>query len=224
MRYEIKGGNLPYLVCYLENGEGVVTEAGGMAWHSENISVDTKGRGGLGKMFGRAFSGESMFQNIYTAHGGPGEIAFASSFPGMILPVEISSVRELIVQKKAFLASETSVNTEVYFQKKLGAGFFGGEGFIMQRVFGHGLVFLEVDGAIEEKELGVAEKLIIDTGYLLAMDSTCRMDIVSAGNLKSMVFGGEGFFNTVISGPGKVYLQSMPINKLMSLMNFGKSN
>lgn len=218
MKYEIKGDNLPYVICYLENGESIVSESGAMAWHSPNMEVETKGRGGLGKMFGRAFSGESMFQNIYTARSGQGEIAFASSFPGLILAINIDASNELIVQKKAFLASEESVETEVTFQRKLGAGFFGGEGFIMQRVYGNGIVFLEVDGSIEERELASGERIIIDTGYLLAMDSTCSMDIIKAGNMKSMLFGGEGLFNTVITGPGKVYLQTMPISNLLSLI------
>lgn len=218
MEYEIKGNNLPYVICYLESGESIVSEAGAMAWHSSNMEVETKGRGGIGKMFGRAFSGESMFQNIYTPRSGRGEIAFASSFPGLILAIDLSGGKDLVVQKRAFLASEVGVDTEIFFQKKLGAGFFGGEGFIMQRLYGNGTAFLEVDGSIEERILASGEKIIIDTGYLLAMDSTCSMDIVSAGNMKSMIFGGEGFFNTVINGPGKVYLQTMPLNHLLSLI------
>ncbi|MGF0040566.1 TIGR00266 family protein [Peptoniphilaceae bacterium SGI.131] len=217
MQYEVRGGDLPVVVCRLAQGESVVSEAGAMSWYTDGIAVETKGRGGLGKMFGRAFSGEKMFQNIYTARSGPGEIAFASSFPGSILAYEVSPANELIVQKRAFLASEESVETEVSFQRKIGVGFFGGEGFIMQRLYGKGLAFLEIDGSLQLYELEAGQKLIIDTGYLVAMSPTCSIDIQSTGNMKTMFFGGEGFFNTVVTGPGKVYLQTMPISKLFGL-------
>lgn len=217
MQYEVRGGDLPVVVCRLAQGESIVSEAGAMSWYTDGIVVETKGRGGLGKMFGRAFAGEKMFQNIYTAKKGPGEIAFASSFPGSILAYEVSGGNELIVQKKAFLASEEGVETEVFFQRKLGTGFFGGEGFIMQRLYGRGLAFLEIDGSLQLYELEAGQRLIVDTGYLVAMSTTCSMDIQSTGNMKTMFFGGEGIFNTVVTGPGKVYLQTMPINKLFGL-------
>ncbi|NMA50320.1 MAG: TIGR00266 family protein [Mollicutes bacterium] len=217
MKYEIKGDNLPVVIVHLNQNESIVSEAGAMSWHTEGINVNTKGRGGLGKMIGRGFSGETMFQNIYTAQSDNQQIAFASSFPGSIVKVDISNGNELIVQKRSFLASSINVNTEIFFQKKLGAGLFGGEGFIMQKLIGEGIAFLEVDGSFHAYTLDANEKMIIDTGYLVAMDSTCSMDIQSAGNLKSMLLGGEGLFNTVIKGPGKIYLQSMPLAKLRSL-------
>ena len=149
MKYEIKGGSFPVVICSLENGEKMITEKGSMAWMSPNMQMETHG-GGIGRMFSKAFSGESMFQNHYTAKGGPGMIAFTSSFPGEIRAVEIAPGREMIVQKSAFLASEAGVNLSIHFQKRLGAGLFGGEGFIMQRLSGCGTAFVEIDGDIME--------------------------------------------------------------------------
>ena len=161
-------------------------------------------------MLGKLFSGESMFQNRYTAQGGPGMIAFASSFPGSIRCVEISPARPIVAQKSAFLASERGVELSVFFQKKLGAGFFGGEGFIMQKLSGSGIAFLEIDGSAIEYDLGVGQQMIIDTGYLAMMDSTCTIDVVTVKGVKNVLVGGEGLFNTVVTGPGRIVLQSMP--------------
>lgn len=212
MRYEIKGETLPVVVCELENGEKMITERGSMSWMSPNMKMETGTNGGLGKAFGRMFSGEAMFQNTYTAMGGQGMIAFASSFPGKILAFDIAPGRDLIVQKAGFLASEVGVNLSVFFQKKIGAGLFGGEGFIMQRLSGQGTAFVEFDGHIVEYDLAPGQQIIVDTGYLAALDATCSMDIQSVPGLKNMVFGGEGLFNTVITGPGHIWLQTMPIN------------
>ena len=213
MRYEIKGDSLPVVICHLNPGEKMITEKGSMSFMSPNMQMETE-TGGLGKAFGRMFSGESFFRNIYTAKGSEGMIAFASSFPGSIQAVEISAGRELIVQKSGFLASESTVELSVHFQKKVGAGFFGGEGFILQKLSGHGTAFIEVDGALLEYELQKGEQLVLDTGYLAAMDATCDMSIQQVAGLKNKLFGGEGFFNTVITGPGKVWIQTMPINKV----------
>nr|WP_178633746.1 TIGR00266 family protein [uncultured Mediterraneibacter sp.] len=214
MRYEIKGDTLPVVVCYLENGEQMITERGSMSWMSPNMKMETTTNGGIGKAFGRMFSGEAMFQNRYTAQGGNGMIAFASSFPGQIVAREIGPGRELIVQKSGFLASEAGVDLSVFFQKKLGAGLFGGEGFIMQRLSGQGIAFLEFDGHVVEYELRPGQQIVIDTGYLAAMDTTCSMEIQTVPGLKNMVFGGEGVFNTIVSGPGHVWLQTMPISNV----------
>ena len=157
------------------------------------------------------FAGEALFQNRYTAMGGNGMIAFASSFPGDIRAFEIRPGRDLIVQKSGFLAAEESVDISIHFQKKLGAGFFGGEGFIMQRLSGQGTAFVEFDGHVVEYELMPGQSIIVDTGYLAAMDATCSMDIQTVSGVKNALFGGEGFFNTVITGPGHIYLQSMPV-------------
>lgn len=214
MRYEIKGAPLPVVTCYVEPNETLITEKGSMSWMTPNMKMETTTNGGLGKAFGRMFSGEALFQNKYTAIGNEGMITFASSFPGDILAFNISKGNEMIVQKSAFLASEESVRLSVYFQKKLGSGFFGGEGFIMQKLSGNGVAFVEFDGHIETYDLGVGESMIIDTGYLAAMTSGCTMEIQSVPGLKNKFLGGEGFFNTKVTGPGKIYLQTMPINSV----------
>ena len=211
MQYTILGNDLPVVTCNLAPGESMITERGSMAWMSPNMKMETAA-GGLGKAFGRMFSGEAIFQNIYTAQGGPGMIAFASSFPGSIRAVQVAPGRDVIAQKAAFLASERSVELSVHFQKKLGAGFFGGEGFIMQRLSGSGIAFLEIDGAAIEYDLAPGQQMIVDTGYLAMMDATCSMDIQTVPGLKNKFFGGEGFFNTVITGPGRIVLQTMPIS------------
>ena len=171
MKYEIKGDTLPVVICHLDSGETMISESGAMSWMSPNMQMETTSNGGLGKAFGRMFSGESLFQNRYTAKGGPGMIAFASSFPGSIKAFEIGPGKEYIFQKKTFLAAESGVNLSVHFQKKFASGFFGGEGFIMQRITGCGMVFLEIDGYCKEYNLGVGESIIVDTGYLLTNSS-----------------------------------------------------
>ena len=189
----------------------MITESGAMSWMSPNMNMETTSGGGVGKMLGRALSGDSLFQNRYTAVGGQGLIAFASSFPGEIMAVEITPDKPMIVQKSAFLAATEGVQLSVYFKKKLGAGFFGGEGFIMQQLTGNGTAFIEIDGSIQEYNLQAGQEIIVDTGYLAAMDATCSMDIVTVKGAKNMFLGGEGLFNTVVRGPGRVMLQSMPI-------------
>ena len=211
MQYEIIGGNLPAVLCRLTRGEKIICEAGGMSWMDGVFKMETTG-GGIGKMFGRMFSGESMFTNTYTAQQ-DGEIAFASSFPGQILAINLTPGKSIIAQKKAFLACEPCVEMSVFFQKKFGKGLFGGEGFIMQKFTGSGIVFLEVDGAIKEYVLAPGEKKIMDTGHLVMMDDTCKMDIERIAGVKNALFGGEGLFNTVVTGPGRIVIQTMPISK-----------
>lgn len=213
MRYEIKGESLPVAICYLEAGEKMITERGSMSFMSPNMQMETSA-GGFGKALGRMFSGESIFQNTYTAQGGNGMIAFASSFPGSIVPIQIEPGKEKIVQKSAFLAAEAGVNLSVHIQQKLGAGFFGGEGFIMQKLSGDGTAFIEVDGSLLEYDLAAGQQMIIDTGYLAAMDASCTMEIRQVPGLKNKLLGGEGLFNTVVSGPGKIWIQTMPIYKV----------
>lgn len=218
MRYEIKGETLPVVVCHLEAGERMITERGSMSWMSPNMKMETSSNGGIGKMFGRAFSGEAMFQNNYTAMGGPGLIAFSSSFPGSVKAFEITSGNEIILQKSAFLASEDTVQLSTHFHKRFGSGLFGGEGFILQKVSGNGIVFAEFDGHVVEYELQAGQQIIVDTGHLAAMSSTCQMDIQTISGLKNVFFGGEGLFNTVITGPGHVWLQTMPISNVASAL------
>lgn len=212
MNYEIKGGVFPVVECRLEDREQMITEKGSMVWMSPNMQMETAG-GGIGKMFSKAFSGESMFQNIYTARGA-GLIAFGSSFPGRIMPLQISPGREMIVQKTAFLASESSVELSIHFNKKLGAGVFGGEGFIMQRLSGSGTAFVEIDGELVEYELSAGQQIVVDTGNVAGFEVGVQIDIQQVPGLKNKLLGGEGLFNTVLTGPGKVWLQTMPISSV----------
>ena len=196
MKYSIEGEPLPVVICELEANEKMITEKGAMSWMSPNMKMETVG-GGAGKMFGRMFSGESMFVNHYTAEGGPGMIAFASSFPGAIRAFELEPGKDIVCQKTAFLAST-----------------FGGEGFIMQKLSVKGVVFVEFDGYIKEYELSAGQSIVVDTGYLAAMDASCSLEIQKVPGVKNMLFGGEGVFNTVIKGPGRIWLQSMPIGQM----------
>ena len=214
MQYKIEGTPLPVVICQLDRGECMMTEKGSMSWMTPNMKMETTSNGGIGKALGRMLAGESIFQNRYTAEGGEGMIAFASSFPGTILPVEITPDRPVIVQKSAFLAGVESVDISLFLQKKLGAGFFGGEGFIMQKLSGEGIVFVETEGSTVEYDLAPRQQMIVDTGYLAMMDATCSMDITAVKGAKNMFFGGEGAFNTVITGPGKIVLQTMPVNSV----------
>ena len=214
IRYEIEGGNLPVVICYPEPGQTLCCESGAMSWMSTNMKMETNSGGGAKKVFGRLFSGESLFMNEYTAMGGEGMIAFASSFPGSIIPFRVTPDQGIIVQKSGFLAMEKGLDVSIYFQKKLRSGFFGGEGFIMQRISGDGLVFLELSGYCKEYTLGVGQSVIMNTGYLAAMSDTCTMDIEMVKGAKNIFLGGEGLFNTRVTGPGKVYIQSMPISNM----------
>lgn len=217
MKYTIQGEPLPVVICELEAGEKMITEGGSMSWMSPNMRMETSG-GGIGKALGRMFSGEKIFQNIYTAEGGNGMIAFASSFPGAIRAVEITPDRPIIAQKSAFLAATAGVELSVHFQKKLGAGFFGGEGFIMQKLSGRGLAFLEIDGTTVEYDLAPGQRMIVDTGYLALADASVDVDIESVKGAKNVLFGGEGLFNTVVTGPGRITLQTMPMSQFANLI------
>ncbi len=214
MRYEIQGGNFPVLVCTLDAGEKMITEGGGMSWMTPNMQMETSSNGGIGKMLGRMMTKESLFQNNYTAQGGEGMIAFASSLPGEIVALDVAPGKEYVAQKSAFLASTAGVQLSTFFQKKLGAGFFGGEGFIMQKLSGSGTAFIEIDGAAMRYNLAAGQQLIVDTGHVVLMSASCSMDIVTVKGVKNVLFGGEGLFNTVVTGPGEVVLQTLPVPKL----------
>ena len=211
IKYEIEGANLPIVICYPEPGQTLCTESGAMSWMSPNMKMETNTGGGLKKVFGRMFSGESIFMNEYTAEDKPGMIAFASSFPGSIIPYHVTPNCGIIVQKHGFLAMEKGLELSIYFQKKLGKALFGGEGFIMQKIQGDGIVFLEIDGFCKEYELAAGESIVVDTGYLAAMSESCTMEIETVKGAKNIFFGGEGLFHTRVTGPGKVYIQSMPV-------------
>ena len=212
MRYEIKGGAFPVVVCELADGEQMITEKGSMVWMSPNMQMDTRG-GGLGKMFSKAFSGESIFQNIYTARGA-GMIAFGSSFQGQIKAVTIAPGQDMILQKTAFLAAEPGVELSIHFNKKLGTGLFGGEGFIMQRLSGSGVAFAEIDGELVEYELREGQQIVADTGNVAGFTAGVKMEIQQVPGMKNKLLGGEGLFNTLLTGPGKIWLQTMPISSV----------
>lgn len=217
MQYEIKGDQLPVVVCTLNPGESMITERGAMSWMTSNMKMETQA-GGVGKAIGRMFSGESMFQNRYTAEGSQGLIAFASSFPGEIRAIQIAPGQSIIAQKTAFLAAEPGVELSVFFRKKLGAGFFGGEGFIMQKLSGNGTAFVEIDGSVVEYQLQPGQTMLLDTGYLAMMDETVQMDIEMVHGVKNVLLGGEGLFNTKVTGPGRVWIQTMPISKVAQII------
>ena len=223
METKIIGETLPAVICKLQKGESIITENGGMSWMDSNLEMKTTTNGGLMKGIGRAFAGESIFMNQYTAKEDGAEIAFSSCFPGQIVEFNLQEGETIIAQKRAFLCSESTVDISMQFRKKLGAGFFGGEGFIMQKITGPGKVFLEIDGTVVKKDLQAGEKLKVDNGYVAAMTKDVKLDIQRVKGVKNIIFGGEGLFLTSLEGPGTVWLQTMPISKLSSLLYIGNS-
>ena len=222
MEYEIVGDTLPVVICHLNKGEKMISDSGAMSWMDPCMKMETNG-GGAGKIIGRIFSGETLFRNSYTANK-DGLIAFASSFPGKIVAIDVEPGKEVIIQKSAFLASEENVETSVFFNKKFSSGIFGGEGFILTKISGHGTCFIEIDGSTVEYNLLPGQQMVIDTGYLAMMDATCKMDIQSVPGLKNKFLGGEGLFNTVVTGPGRIVVQTMPISAVAnSLARFFNS-
>lgn len=223
MEAKIVGDMLPAVICKLKNGESIITENGGMSWMDDALEMKTTTNGGIMKGIGRAFAGESIFMNVYTAGKDDAEIAFSSSFPGQILEFDLKEGETIIAQKRAFLCSEKTVDIKMQFRKKLGAGFFGGEGFIMQKITGPGKVYLEIDGNVIKRELKEGEKIKVDNGYVAAMTQDVKLDIETVKGVKNILFGGEGLFVTSLKGPGTVYLQTMPVSKLASLLYLGQS-
>ena len=214
MEYEIIGGSFPIVECTLKNGESMITQSGSMAWMDQTIKMDTSTNGGIGKVVGRLFTNEHLFQNIYTSEKDGSKIAFGTSVPGSIMAIKLQAGQSLICQKSAFLASYGNIELSTFFNKKIGVGIFGGEGFIMQRLTGDGIVFIEIDGSSKEFNLDAGQQLVLSTGYLVSMDESCTIDVQTVKGLKNIFLGGEGIFNTVITGPGKVVCQTMPLPKL----------
>lgn len=218
MQTEVGGGMLPFVTWKLNQGESVITENGGMSWMTNDMKMETTTNGGFMKGIGRAFAGESIFMNKYTAENNNQEIVFSSSFPGQILEFNLQEGNSIIAQKRAFLCSESTVDMKITFNKKIGAGLFGGEGFIMQKISGPGKVFLEIDGSAVVKDLAEGEILKVDNGYVAAMTEGVTMDITTVAGVKNILFGGEGLFLTTLKGPGRVWIQSMPIGQLSSIL------
>ena len=217
MNYEIKHEPFPVLEMRLDDNEEVQCQSGAMAWMTPNMEMQTSTGGGIGKLFGRMFAGDHAFVNKYIAHG-QGMITFSSDFVGTILAVEVKPGKDFIVQKSGYLASYGNIEQSVFFQKKLGAAFFGGEGFVMQRFSGNGIVFVEIDGYCQQYELAAGQKIVLSTGYLAAMEATCSMDIQTVKGAMNVLFGSENMFLTTVSGPGKIYIQTKPISQVASAL------
>ncbi len=213
MEYEIKGGAFPMVVCRLQKGETMKNETGAMAYMTSDMKMETNTGGGLLKGLGRALSGDTIFLNFFTAQSDNQEIGFSSCTPGKIIPIRLNGSNSIIGQKNAFLAAEEGVNLDMHFRNKLGAGIFGGEGFILQKFTGNGIVFLEIDGEVIEYDLQPGEKLLADPGHIAAMDESVDFDIERVKGAKNMLFG-EGLFFARLQGPGKVWIQTMPISRL----------
>ncbi|HRF48967.1 MAG TPA: TIGR00266 family protein [Anaerolineales bacterium] len=215
MEYKLIGSTLQAVLIELDPGETVYSESGGMAWMSHNIDMKTSGRGGgLGGILKRAVSGESLFLVEYTSMGGKGLVAFASDFPGKIIPVMLQEGQSLIAQKSAFMVAEKTVGLDIHFRRKLGAGLFGGEGFIMQKITGPGLAFVSLDGEIVEYTLEANQMLKVDTGHVAMFEPTVSFDIEMVKGFTNILFGGEGLFLATLRGPGRIWLQTMPTQNL----------
>lgn len=219
MKYEIKGGAFPVVELIMNSGDVIVSEAGAMAWRDPSITCESNVDGGIKQLFGRALSGETLMLNHYTASKDNSRIAFSSCVPGSIVAVEVKEGQPLICQKHAFLAAVGNVELSVHFNNRARVGLFAGEGFIMEKISGNGIVFLEIDGSVYDYDLVEGEKMIVSTGHLVSMSSTCSIDVEMINGAKNIFFGGEGFFNTVITGPGKVTVQTMPISKIGHAVN-----
>ena len=217
MQYSIEGGSLPALIISLDPGEKLISEVGGRTWSRGDVITETTSNGGAGKALGRMLTGESLFMSTYTAQG-PSEVAFTSSFPGRIIPRELGPGQSVIAQKSAFLCASYGVDLSVHMNKKVGTGLVGGEGFLMQKITGPGLAFFEIDGYCKEYDLQPGERIVCDTGVVALMDETVTMEVQTVKGLKNKLLGGEGLFDTVLIGPGKVYLQTMTIAKLAGLL------
>lgn len=220
MQHEILGGNLPVAIMYPQFGQTLYSQGGAMSWMSPNMDMSTNS-GGLGRGLSRMFAGESFFLNYYTSKNGPGTIAMSSKFPGTIRALELDGSRSYILQKQSFLAATDGIRQDVILQRNIGSGLFGGEGFVLQKLSGVGTLFIEIDGFAWETTLAPGQEIVVSSGYLAYMDDTCTLDIQQVPGWKNKFFGGEGWFNTVIKGPGKVVLQTHPLSSMAALFYTG---
>jgi uncharacterized protein (TIGR00266 family) len=214
MEYEIKGTDMPMLEIQIRQGEAIYTESGGMAWMSEGIDMQTSGRGGLGKMLGRALAGESLFLTTYTCQAAQATIVFTPEFPGAIIPLPLQAGHTIIAQKDAFMCAEDDVQMEMHFRKRLGAGLFGGEGFILQKLTGPGMAFVEIAGEVQQYQLEAGQRMKVDPGHIAMFEPTVDYDIEMVRGVTNIFFGGEGLFLATLTGPGRVWLQTMPLANL----------
>lgn len=216
MKYEIHGTNLQTLDIYLQQGESLFTESGGMAWMTGDIEMETNTRGGIMKGLARSFAGESLFLTTYTCRGQGALITFTPEAPGTVMPIELQPGESRICQKDAFMVAESSVQLEVHFRKKLGAGIFGGEGFILQKLTGPGTAWAEIAGELRSYTLKPGQTMRIDPGHIAMYEPTVDYDISRIKGARNILFGGEGLFLATLTGPGKVWLQSLPLSNLAS--------
>jgi len=214
LQYRIEGTTLPVVTVTLSPGDRIFSSSGGMSWMTQAVEMDTNTGGGLSKMFKRALSGESIFIVDYYVDKGQGEVAFAAEFPGKVVDLHLAEGQQMIVQKDAFMCAEKSVDLDMHFRKKLGAGLFGGEGFVLQKLTGAGTAFVNFDGEIVEKDLAAGEVLRVDTGHVAMFEPSVDFDIQMMKGFKNILLGGEGLFLATLRGPGKVWLQTMPMSKL----------
>lgn len=214
LEYQIIGTTLQAVVLQLQPGQQVFSERGGMSWMSANIQMQTNMEGGIFGAAKRMFSGESIFMVTFTPQGSSGLVGFSAELPGKVVPVNLAAGQELICQKDSFMCAERSVNLAIHFRRKLGAGFFGGEGFIMQKITGPGLAFFELDGEVVEYTLQPGQMLKVDTGHVAMLEPTVGFDVEMVRGFKNILFGGEGLFLATLRGPGRVWLQTMPAMNL----------
>ncbi|WP_407453299.1 TIGR00266 family protein [Methanobrevibacter sp.] len=217
MEYEIKGGAFPIVICTLQKGETMKNETGAMAFMTSDMKMETNTGGGLLKGLGRALAGDTLFLNFFTAQSDNEQIGFSACTPGKIMSIRLDGSNTIIGQKNAFLAAENSVDVDIFFKKRLGAGLFGGEGFVLQKFSGNGMLFIEIDGEVIEKELQPGERLLLDPGHIAAMEETVDFDIERVKGAKNILFG-EGLFFAKLTGPGKVWIQTMPLSKLAAAL------
>jgi uncharacterized protein (TIGR00266 family) len=214
MQYKISGSLMESVDIQLKSGESIFSESGGMAWMRGAFEMDTSTRGGLGAGLGRMLAGESLFLTTYTCKSPDGLITFTPEVPGKVLALPLEAGQSLICQKDAFMCAETSVKIEMHFRKKLGAGLFGGEGFILQKITGPGTAFLEIPGEVRKIELAAGEKIQVDPGHIAIFEPQVAYDIAAVKGLKNVLFSGEGLFLATLTGPGEIWLQSLPLSNL----------
>ncbi len=214
MQFKISGEVFPTLEIGLKRGESIFTESGGMAWMSEGLKMSTNTRGGLMAGLGRALAGESLFMTTYSSEKDDAWIVFTMGAPGRIMEYQLGSGQSLICQKDAFLCAEQGVSVEMYFRKQLGTGLFGGEGFILEKITGPGTVFLEIPGDVQERNLAAGEKILIDPGHIALFEPAVKYEINAVKGIKNMLFAGEGLFLATLTGPGRIWLETLPLSNL----------
>ena len=219
MKYEIHGSTLQTLDIYLSQGESLFTESGGMAWMTGDVEMSTNTRGGLMKGLARSLAGESLFLTTYTCQGSGALITFTPEAPGSIIPVELQAGESRICQKDSFMVAESTVDLEVHFRKKLGAGIFGGEGFILQKLTGPGTAWAEIAGEVRSYNLKPGQTMRVDPGHIAMYEPSVSYDITRVKGARNILFGGEGLFLATLTGPGKVWLQSLPLSNLASTLS-----